>query len=222
MTHKQWLDNEYSEWVKALQESTVYNFKEHPMVKKMLGEPEGGLWFENTCSLLIKWVIIEKIDKIGFETQGSAINANGRLRRMVYYANEIMKRNPSSICEIGGGVGEFYAILRALGWEGHYCIYDLSDVRIFQKKYLEEVEKRTGLKFPQDFTQTVNRMVVSFYALGEFDDDTKKQYEGIIEESGRGYIAWNPHSGAADDLSLFKHDIKVSPGIEPGVKIIQW
>jgi len=36
--HKQWLDNEYQQWVKALQESTVDNFGSHPMVKRMLGE----------------------------------------------------------------------------------------------------------------------------------------------------------------------------------------
>lgn len=38
MEYKEWVDNEYQLWVKAIQESTVHNFKEHPQVKRMLGE----------------------------------------------------------------------------------------------------------------------------------------------------------------------------------------
>lgn len=41
--HKQWLDNEYSQWTKALQESTIDNFQEHPMVLRMIGTVEEQL-----------------------------------------------------------------------------------------------------------------------------------------------------------------------------------
>lgn len=217
MTHKQWLDNEYSEWVKALQESTVHNFKEHPVVKRMLGEPDEKLWGQ------VYWFAqhsfqLQVIDNIGFSKPNNFLSLSAK--RMVYYAQEILKRNPSSICEIGGGVGQFYVILRALGWKGEYLIIDLPEVFEFQLKYLAEVNKQTGIDTKMGLDHYPD-MLVSFYAVGEFSDEDKNLY--LSETKAKhGYIAWNPHSGASDDLSLFKHDIKVEPGIEPGVKIITW
>lgn len=217
MTYKEWLDNEYSQWIKALQESTVHNFKEHPMVKRMLGEPDRDIWEKVWIKLTVEQqVLILQISVIGGEDNWA------RTHRMIYYAQQILKRNPSSICEIGGGVGQFYAILRALGYKGRYFIEDLLEAHMFQKKYLLEVAKQTGLNAFQEYSENCE-MVVSFYALGEFDDDTKEKWiTRVVNRIPHGYIAWNPHSGASDDLSLFKHDIKVTPGIEPGIKIIEW
>lgn len=219
-THKQWLDNEYSQWVKALQESTVHNFKKHPAVIRMLGETGEGMW-RNICDPidLDTGNTIEAIETIGGEQYGEI---SGRCWRYIYYAQQILKRNPSSICEIGGGVGQFYAILRALGYNGAYGIIDLGAVIKFQEKYLAEVEKQTGLDLHLGLIDSPD-LIVSFYALGEFDDETKQNYMWI-NSCPHGYIAFNPHSGASDDLSLFKHkhDIKVTPGIEPGVKIVEW
>lgn len=221
-THKQWLDNEYSEWVKALQESTVHNFKEHPVVKRMLGEPDKDVWKAavskydfplNTLKTIIQ------IDQIGRKAPLGYCSWAGV--RYCYYAFEILKLNPSSICEIGGGVGQFYAILRALGWKGEYQIVDHAQVAEFQDKYLAEVMKQTGLNTLQK-NHIEPDFVCSFYALGEFDDQNKEWYRSLINSIPHGYIAWNPHSGASDDLSLFKHDIKVTDGIEPGIKIITW
>jgi hypothetical protein len=199
----------------------VYNFKEHPVVKRMLSLDYDIDRFPHSTHLQIMpenievWKTLLIIKNIGGATEKDLW-----FYRMLYYANEILKLNPSSICEIGGGVGQFYAILRALGWKGSYCIMDLTPVQEFQIKYLAEVEKQTGLQL--QLSLIAPEMIVSFYALGEFDDFTKKQYKGLISAVQRGYIAWNSHSGASDDLSLFKHDIKVTPGIEPGIKIIQW
>jgi hypothetical protein len=219
--HKQWLDNEYSLWIKALQESTVHNFKEHPGVRRMLGEPDAALWGRS-----IKEFIPEEnhdkfyeIDRIGRKDDKIL---SGMAVRMIYYAMEVMKRNPSSICEIGGGVGQFYAILRALGYKGKYWIFDLPEVRRFQYQYEAEVEKVTGLSMKETFEPPFD-MLVSLYALGEFDNETKQLYETIIDARPHGYIAFNPHSGASDSLSIFEnHNIKVTPGIEPGISIIEW
>lgn len=219
LEHKQWLDNEYGLWVKALQESTIHNFKEHPMVKRMLGDTpmEDGYILYNGGPEV---PVLHKIYMIGYTEKSRPFNYE--FERTVKYAYEILKRNPSSICEIGGGVGQFYAILRALGYKGKYWIEDLLEVKHFQNQYLYEVSKQTGLNTEQILT-TDCEIVVSFYALGEFDDQRKKRYFDLaINKCDHGYIAWNPHSGASDDLSLFKHDIKVTPGIEPGIKIIEW
>jgi len=226
LTHKQWLDNEYSEWVKALKESTVHNFKEHPGVRRMLSLDLDRLVFwdqvERWANGDMKLVdTIAKIDLIGYEKLPTIL-PTGIGFRNIYYATEVLKLNPSSICEIGGGVGQFYATLRALGFEGNYMIKDIIEVELFQIKYLEEVEKQTGLELPQFEGARVD-LLVSFYALGEFDAAKRQRYEQLIDETPHGYIAWNPHSGASDSLSIFEnHDIKVTPGIEPGVSIIEW
>lgn len=222
MTHKQWLDNEYSEWVKALQESTVHNFKEHPVVKRMLGEIDIDLFHPARPGfppLQLFWKTILTIEDIGKVTDWGM---TGTAYRYLYYAQEILKRNPTRICEIGGGVGQFYAILRAIGYTGEYYIEDLPEVNKFQRKYLKEVKSQTGVECPLKYHIKPN-FVVSFYAFGEFDDELKKEYfNKVIKWVKHGYIAFNPHSGASDDLSLFKHDIKVTPGLEPGIKIVEW
>lgn len=222
--HKQWLDNEYAEWVKALQESTVHNFKEHPGVKRMLGEPDKQLWrqafsAEESPDLTVdQCMVLQTIDNIGRE---KPTNIDGRCIRMMYYAQRVLARNPSSICEIGGGVGQFYATLRVLGYKGDYTILDISEVKKFQRDYLNEVRNRTGMGV-DSFVVGLD-MIVSFYALGEFDNETRESYRELISNSPHGYIAWNPHSGASDSLSIFEnHDIKVTPGIEPGISIIEW
>jgi hypothetical protein len=228
MTHKEWLDNEYRQWVEALQSCNVHNFKENPMVRRMLSlDATGDIFnfvkgYSNDDNSLVNKIV--KIDLIGYgrTVPVPAIFPEFATLRMIHYAQQILKRNPSSICEIGGGVGQFYAILRALGYKGTYRIMDLPEVQDFQHKYLEEVAKQTGLNTELDPGFVAYEMLISFYALGEFGDKEKQEYSSITQSVPHGYIAWNPHSGASDDLSLFKHDIKVTPGIEEGVKIIEW
>lgn len=226
LSHKEWLEKEYSEWIKALQESTVHNFKEHPGVKRMLGEIDRNVFFDHIKGwsgnnmTVVNHVV--KIDLIGFDKEAPTLMPTGNCFRFIYYAQQILKRNPSSICEIGGGVGQFFAILLALGYQGDYYIEDLPEVKRFQREYLHEVCKQTGI---QTYETTGKKFdtIVSFYALGEFDAATRQQYEQLIDETPHGYIAWNPHSGASDSLSIFEnHDIKITPGIEPGISIIEW
>jgi len=133
MTHKQWLDNEYRQWIEALQASTPYNFKDHPMVKRMLGDFEWPTDFLPSLSVNIQ-TLITTIDDIGRQEKGFI---SGVAWRMIYYARQVLSRNPESIVEIGGGVGEFYAIMRALGYQGDYCILDISEVQHFQQTYLQ-------------------------------------------------------------------------------------
>lgn len=229
MTHKEWLDNEYNMWIEALQESTVHNFKEHPMVKRMLSEVDRGTFeYEplDDCTL----PLVQQIDHIGYTKETHMID--GACERMIYWAQQVLKRNPKSIVEIGGGVGEFYAILRALGYKGEYGIYDLIQVEYFQKKYLKEVSKVTGLNLdvrfapaalPEGYKETEADFLCSFYAFGEFDDETKEWYvENIINHVVHGLIVWNPHSGASSDFPKTVHNVTIDPTIEENITKVTW
>jgi hypothetical protein len=219
MSHKQWLENEYQQWIEALQSSTVHNFKEHPMVKRMLGDFEWPDEFKFVSSAG-EYELICKIENVGRERPG-LITGTGW--RMLYYARQVLLRNPASIVEIGGGVGEFYAILRALGYTGRYFIFDLPEVKAFQADYLAEVERQTGLDLPFYAYPKSYDFCVSFYALGEFDDELKSWYiENVVKKCAHGFIVWNPHSGASAGVD-FPCEIKDEyPLLSAGNKQLEW
>jgi len=164
--------------------------------------------------------LLVKIDNIGYAENFPVIS--GDCSRMIYYARQILEKNPPSIVEIGGGVGQFYAVLRALGYRGKYCIIDLSAVERFQQLYLNEVSKQTGLIFPMELRFD---FCVSFYALGEFDDDLKHRYiQNIVRKCPHGFIIWNPHSGASTAINFpFEHVVRDEyPLLAEGNKQIEW
>lgn len=223
-THKQWLDNEYILFADALKKSTVDNFMEHPQVRRMLSVDVDY----NTWKDCFNFTANEKISRNLFIINDMGypydlhVEISGAFMRMLYYAQEILKTGATSIVEIGGGVGQFYAILRALGYKGLYHIYDLPEVKDFQDKYLKEASRRTRLYLNQDILPKAD-LCVSFHAFGEFDDDLKKKYvKEVIRFCSHGYIAWNPHSGASDDLSIFPFEVKVEQGREENIKIVKW
>lgn len=191
MNYSNWVNNEYELWVKALKESTVNNFKEHAMVKRMLGEIEPELFVDLLPEM--DFEVLTEIDNIG---RANKKPLSGTAMRMIYYALQVLEKEPKSIIEIGGGVGQFYAIMRYLGYKGTYFITDLPDIRKFQIEYLKEVSRIHGLELGQ-LSLNEYDMCVSFYALGEFDDNTKKYYvENVLPCCKNGFIIWNPHSGA--------------------------
>src|SRR5690349_3695857 len=60
-SHKNWLDNEYKQWVAALRSSTVHNFKDQPMVRRMLGDFRWPLPVPHNVDL----ELLTQIDNIG-------------------------------------------------------------------------------------------------------------------------------------------------------------
>lgn len=214
MDHEEWLNNEYKMWVEALQVSTVNNFKENLMVKRMLGDISLDLFgplvdLQSIPHDIRKMLFI--IDTIGTRwSETDTLSMSGTGLRMIYYAQKVLAMKPTSIIEIGGGVGEFWAILGALGYKGIYKIYDLPEVEDFQNKYIMEVERRTGLQLlPQGelfrlHPVTIEKdtdLCVSFYALGEFTDEMKLHYfRNVISRCKHGLIIWNPHSGASKEI----------------------
>jgi hypothetical protein len=213
MTYKDWLDNEYRLWVQALQSSTVFNFKDHPQVKRMLSTDM--VWLGNVPRVNMK--LMQKIDQLGYTAPLNSIS--GACLRMIYYADRIARINPPSIIEVGGGVGQFYAILRALGYKNDYFIYDLPDVKDFQYKYLQEIRWQTKLETHQ--RRPKFDFFLSFYALGEFDDDTKEYYiRNGVNKCKHGYVVWNPHSGATERIP-FEFEYYVIQQ-KDGSKLITW
>lgn len=189
-SHKLWLEIEYQKWIDALEVSTVHNFKDNPMVKRMLGEIT---WTGPVPD--VELGLIKLIDNIGRAEPGEI---SGATLRMVYYAHQVLQKRPRSIVEIGGGAGEFYAVIRALGFSGKYYIFDLPEVKTFQNSYLAEVSKQTGLSFYQNLKYD---FCVSFYALGEFDSEVKNWYiNKVVLKCIHGLIVWNPHSGAGGEI----------------------
>ncbi len=212
-SHRGWLANEYQKWMDALQSSTVHNFKEHPMVQRMLGE----IQWPGPLTGNIDLELLARIDNIG---RSVPREISGTCWRMIYYAGLVLDRNPKSIVEIGGGVGQFYAILRALGYTRDYYIFDLQEVKEFQAAYLRQVEGQTGLSLSQrlqfDFC-------VSFYALGEFDDELKDWYiESVVKKCAHGFVVWNPHSGASDVINFACTVTDEYPLLSPGNKQLEW
>lgn len=223
MTHKAWLDNEYNLWIEALESSTVDNFRGHPQVKRMLGEIDRKTFttLETLAAGITHKEILFKINGIGNNNQ--RLPLSGTFLRGMHWALEVLKMNPDYICEIGGGVGEFYAILRALGYNGHYLIYDLDEVHAFQKKYLTEVNRQTGLNTEIDSNLfNIPNFCVSFYALGEFDDELKDWYiKNVVNDCEHGFIVWNPHSGASSEINI-NHAFKAVPCDKEDSTIITW
>lgn len=214
MDHKAWLDNEYRQWVAALQASTVHDFKEHPMVQRMLGVIDSRLYVD----LVKASPLIERIDAIG--RKPGPVSGTGL--RMLYYAGKVLQLNASSIVEIGGGVGQFYALLRAIGYQGDYMILDLPDVQAFQRDYLAEVSRQTGLSLPL-VERSEYELCVSFYALGEFDDELKTYYvENVIKKCRHGFILWNPHGHASKEIPFECRVTDEYPSNHPDCKQLEW
>jgi hypothetical protein len=213
-SHKVWLNNEYKKWMEALKSSTVHNFKDHPMVRRMLGD----IKWPGPLPQRIDLELLTRIDNIG---RSQVTEISGTALRMIHYAQKVLERDPPSIVEIGGGVGQFYATLRALGYQGEYYIMDLPDVVEFQFLYLAEVERQTGLQLklrPSRFD-----FCVSFYALGEFDDDTKIWYiENVVTRCPHGLVIWNPHSGASDMINFPCRVTDERPLLRAGNKQLEW
>lgn len=212
MDHKEWLYNEYQQWIDALNSCTVDNFQQNDIVRRMLSL-DGGFPFDR-----VSGVNIQKIGRLGLGKWMSAISP--AIWRMCHYAQRILQDSPSHICEIGGGVGQFYAILRALGYKGKYYIFDLPEVQRFQGRYLAEVEKRTGLDTIQSFGEF--DYCVSFYAYGEFTDEVKKRYLPLIKSCPHGFMIYNPHSGASSEVPFPCAITDEYPLTSPGNKQLVW
>lgn len=217
MTHKEWLDNEYSQWIAGLKRSGVDRFKEDPAVQRMLGEVDRDIFKQVlTPSQELLLLIIDNIGRSWSQ------DISGSCYRMIYYARKILRSSPIGIDEIGGGSGQFYAVLRALGYEGDYYIYDLPEVKEFQIQYLKVVHELTGLQTKLKPNPT-HDMCCSFYALGEFDDKTKSWYiENAIKPCKKGLIIWNPHSGATPDVPWQCNIKDEFPRTHEGNKELTW
>jgi hypothetical protein len=220
LEYKKWVDNEYTSWEKSLvdiikSENDFSNFKSNDWVKRMVGVSslDGRFIPENSD---LPWEEIQKIDQIGNPQETERVlriyDISTISLRYVHYANKILniiKNYPEiRIVEIGGGYGGMCAILNCIAKYrkikiGSYAIYDLKGVQEFQNYYLKKINQTTDIGIRSvDFLDSSNldlftesyNYVISFYALGEFDDTTKHDYiNKVISKVKNGFILWNPH-----------------------------
>ena len=220
LEYKKWVDNEYTSWEKSLLEiinnkSDFLSFKSNDWVKRMIGTSSlEGLFISEDQNL--PWSEIEKIDQIGNPPETEVILNSYRVStitlRYVYYANRILELIKDyqriRIVEIGGGYGGMCAILNCLAKNkkikiDEYAIYDLNGVQEFQNYYLSQVKLTSDIginlvnfldsKDLDAFNGNYDYLI-SFYALGEFDDTTKYAYiNKVISKVKNGFILWNPH-----------------------------
>lgn len=226
--HKEWLTNEYGQWQQALQESTIENFKQHPAVIRMIGlEDEHTQFVPLIKDLDLPWAQLEAIDKIGKPPVVTVINGvrlSGVMLRYIYYSIQLLKRlnlfKENSIIEVGGGYGGFASALHHITKHkkvkiDHYTFIDLPEPKNFQYSFLQRTCQEYcdhGIKqvlkseygLLQTFVQSTH--FVSFYSLGEMDNDTKREYiHQILSKIPHGFIIWNAHSGADDScIELIK------------------
>lgn len=241
LEYKKWVDNEYTSWEKSLidiikSEKDFSNFKSNDWVKRMVGTSSlEGLFISNNSDL--PWDEIQKIDQIGNPPETERVlkiyDISTISLRYVHYANKILdiiKNYPEiRIVEIGGGYGGMCAILNCIAKYrkikiDSYGIYDLKGVQEFQNYYLKKINQTTDIGIKSvDFLDSNNldlftesyNYIISFYALGEFDEETKYNYiSKVISKIKNGFILWNPHRSKdtkGEDLLLSYHpnaDIK--------------
>ena len=221
--HKTWLDAEYRDWSEALTIRSLRDFREHPSVLRMMGGIDDGVFDHLTPELHpTVWGYVDAVDSIGFSQ--APPTRTGLILRLLFYAINVLERQPPSIIEIGGAVGHFLALLVALGWRGEYTCHDLPAVSKFRETFLGEVEARTGLPTRRPaVTGPPFPFVCSFYALGEFDDETKARYiNDVVLKSDHGLVVWNPHSGASPEIGFPCHVEIECPLTGLGNKLLTW
>ena len=217
------------------------NFKQNDQVKRMLGSSDlFGPFLERIKDKDFPWKEIERIDQIGnpahvFNVNGYKIS--GICLRYLYYADKVLnnirslygKTRLTNVVEIGGGYGGFCSMFDILS-QGRvneivlnsYTIFDIKEVQNFQKQYLWSLDTWdngcktihfTDIQKYKNSLLFVDNYLVSFYALGEFPFELKKQYiENVIAKVPHGFIVWNPHFGPDDEgIELIK---KVQPKVQ--------
>jgi len=220
LNYLDWVSNEYNLWSNFLQKckgDNFLNFKSQEQIIRMVGASSlEGLFSSRLQDYGFRWEEIEQIDNIGNPPQTENIG-NSKIStitlRYLYYANiildKIKENSEIRIVEIGGGYGGFCSIMDYLAnfrriKIDHYSIYDLPGVQSFQKYYLNEVidfNKEFGIKNlgfldSQNLNLFTNdhNYLISFYALGEFDEKTKYNYiDKVVSKVDHGFILWNPH-----------------------------
>ena len=221
--HKTWLMAEYKSWGDALDNCSIRHFRSHSSVKRMLSDPPAHLFAPLIPNLDPRiWGYLDEIDAIGFPNRPEA--RSGLLLRHVFYALKVLAIDPPGIAEIGSAAGHFLAVLVALGWRGQYTSFDLPSVVHFQERFLDKAASMTGLPMRRPVINGIPYpFACSFYALGEFDDETKDRYiRDVIRKSEHGLVVWNPHSGASHEITFPCHVECEQPLTGLGNKLLRW
>lgn len=225
MPTREWVQSEYAAFEEALGRCTVDNFKTDPAVRRMLSCDLDVDYRDALAELDFKqWAAIRTLDGIGMgQEQSDHITSAGA--RFVHWALQILKRQPTSIIEIGGGCGQLYATLRTLGWKGSYRTIDQPRVIEFQERYVTRAAELLGWGVYWLDIDIAKSMLVSFYALGEFTDEIRQHYvDTVIRHCSSGLIVWNPGDYATKEPP-FSWPYEMAPEVPltgEGNQVISW
>ena len=202
----------------------------------------GELKFPNFVETVKKYVYLDDVGSpIKFHYTGVG-RCSPTLIRYVYTAFEIRREidfaSVNSVAEIGAGYGGQFAVLQGECKLGSYTIYDLPEVVLLTKKYLELSAIPNILKVGDFNTgvQPIFDMVISNYAFSELPRSIQEVYlKNVISKASCGYMIMNSgrtnYTGRStgkmslDEISTYLPQMRIleeDPLTSPDNYIIVW
>ena len=148
--------------------------------------------------------------------------------RYISVALEIKNRFGSDLTgdfvEIGGGYGGQISILADYFRINSYGVYDLCDVQILIKKYLDSINKIKNVEFlnletskPKDWD-----LVISNYAFSELPRKLQEIYiDKVLLKSQRGYLIMNSGRENLTNRSVGKLNLKELQDLLPSFEVLE-
>jgi len=202
----------------------------------------GELKFPNFVETVKKYTYLDDVGSpVKFHYRGVG-RCSPTLIRYVYTAFEIRREidfaSVNSVAEIGVGYGGQFAVLHGECKLGSYVIYDLPEVALLTKKYVESSSIPNILKVGHFNTsvQPIFDMVISNYAFSELPRSLQEVYlKNVISKASRGYMIMNSgrtnHTGRStgkmslNEISTYLPQIRIieeDPLTSPDNYIIVW
>jgi hypothetical protein len=188
----------------------------------------GELKFPNFVEAVKKYTYLDDVGApIKFHYTGIG-KCSPTLIRYVYTAFEIRREidfaSVNSVAEIGVGYGGQFAVLQGECKLGSYIIYDLPEVVLLTKKYVEFSSIPNVLKVG-DFNASVQPifdMVISNYAFSELPRGIQEVYlKNVISKASRGYMIMNSGRTNHTGRSTGKMSLSEISSYLPQMRIIE-
>jgi|19_taG_2_1085344.scaffolds.fasta_scaffold50558_2 putative sugar O-methyltransferase len=224
-------------WACAKLSKNLANFKANPYYSCVVGNDLRSETVAQSFYTFIKEnspEIFENLkkftlnDKIGGPNRycfdNDIIISPGTLRYL-RVLHDIIKLNPSSILEIGGGYGGQALITKLFKKNISYSIIDVPEVLMLQKSYLDTIlpNHNIDLISTEDIDLKDNYdLILSDYCISEFDSDGVDFYIDIAKNCKFGYFTINSTGDSREYLirqlkdifksvEIFDEDPRTSP-----------
>lgn len=202
----------------------VPSFSEMPSIRKAFLIPEIE-WIRDVVVPSVRasrfWPLLSFLEDYPLSLRWSAFHQAYHVLRWSMATG----KDPSqleSILEFGGGSGEMAVIMRRLGFQGRYRIFDFPELHQIQRHYLEDVRGVGGVEYLEEVPTEGADLLVGLYSLSEAPVDLRdrflllpfgsfliayqEKYDGFNNRayfSSRGFEPWGAHSGLPDRRYTF-------------------